>query len=81
MRTIADAGRTVGRDVALIGFDDLPPAAYLQPPLTAVRHPRFELGVAAITVLEGLIQGDATVPTTVALAPRLMVRGSTPLRR
>jgi DNA-binding LacI/PurR family transcriptional regulator len=81
MRTIADAGRTVGRDVALIGFDDLPPAAYLQPPLTAVRQPRFELGVAAITVLEGLIQGDATVPTTVALAPRLMVRGSTPLRR
>jgi DNA-binding LacI/PurR family transcriptional regulator len=79
MRTIADAGLVVGRDVALIGFDDLPPAAYLQPPLTAVRQPRFELGVAAITVLEGLIQGGDATPTTVALAPKLMVRGSTPL--
>jgi len=81
MRTIADAGLAVGRDVALIGFDDLPPAAYLQPPLTAVRQPRFELGVAAIAVLEGMIQGDRATPTTVALAPKLMVRGSTPPRR
>lgn len=38
-------GIRVPDDISLVGFDDLPVAAYLTPPLTTVRQPLFEMGV------------------------------------
>jgi DNA-binding LacI/PurR family transcriptional regulator len=81
MRTIADAGLVVGRDMAVIGFDDLPPAAYLQPPLTAIHQPRFAVGVAAVALLEAVIRGDESLVPQQLLTPKLMIRGSTPVLR
>jgi len=75
MRAIRDTGLQVGRDIAVIGFDDLPPAAYLQPPLTAVRQPRFAMGVSAIQLLEEQISGSPA-PSPRLLAPKLIIRGS-----
>jgi LacI family transcriptional regulator/LacI family repressor for deo operon, udp, cdd, tsx, nupC, and nupG len=76
MRAIRDTGLQVGRDISIIGFDDLPPAAYLQPPLTAIRQPRFAMGVSAIQLLEEQISGQHTPYQPRLLAPKLMIRGS-----
>lgn len=76
MRAIRDTGLQVGRDVSVIGFDDLPPAAYLQPPLTAIRQPRFDMGVSAIQLLEEQISGRHAPHQPRLLAPKLMIRGS-----
>ncbi len=77
MRAIRDAGLKVGHDVSVIGFDDLPPAAYLQPPLTTVRQPRYDMGVAAITLLEAVVKHQLPAQTQIVLPPHLMVRAST----
>ena len=77
MRAIRDAGLVVGRDVSVIGFDDLPPAAYLQPPLTTIRQPRYDVGVAAIELLEAVVRSAKPAQTHVVLPPKLMVRAST----
>ena len=45
IRALRDAGRRLGDDVAVIGFDDIPAAAEQQPPLSTVRQPIAELGV------------------------------------
>ncbi len=79
MRAARDAGLVVGRDVSLMGFDDLPPAAYLQPPLTTIRQPRVAIGVAAVQLLVAQIGHTNPAESTQSLAPSLVVRGSTGL--
>lgn len=44
-------------DVSIVGFDDIPIAAYLDPPLTTVRQPMYEMGQQAMTMLVALLRG------------------------
>lgn len=62
--------------LSLVGFDDLPIAAMVHPPLTTIQHPRREVATAAFDLLWKVLQGDAsfTAPT---LHPHLVVRDST----
>ena len=44
LRALHEAGRSVPGDVSVVGFDDIPEAAYFTPPLTTVRQDFIELG-------------------------------------
>jgi len=48
-------GIRVPDDVSLVGFDDLPVAAYLTPPLTTVRQPIYEVGLFAAQALLNML--------------------------
>jgi LacI family transcriptional regulator len=50
-------GRRVPHDVSLVGFDDQPSAAYTCPPLTTVRQPTIEMGMAAARALLDQLRG------------------------
>lgn len=52
MAAIREAGLTVGRDIALVGFDNVPMSALIEPPLTTMAMPMSELGDAAAQLLE-----------------------------
>jgi LacI family transcriptional regulator len=76
LQAIRDAGAQPGRDVAVVGFDDLEAAALAHPPLTTIRQDRRELGLLAATSAIELIENpDATGRTTV-LPVELVVRAS-----
>lgn len=51
MRALRDKGLIPGRDISVIGFDDMPFSALLEPPLTTVRTCEPELGAAAVALL------------------------------
>jgi len=74
-----DAGLTVGRDLAVAGFDDAPIAGYLRPSLTSLRQPIAEVGEWVVTMLIDLVRGETPSPAQVLLKPRLIVRDSTRL--
>ncbi len=44
LRYLHESGRAVPRDISIVGFDDIPEAAYFTPPLTTVRQDFSELG-------------------------------------
>jgi DNA-binding LacI/PurR family transcriptional regulator len=63
-------------DVALIGFDDAPWAEALQPSLTTVRQPGYELGVTATETLIKRLSNNDTNTMNIVLNPELVVRAS-----
>ena len=77
MRAMFEAGRDVPRDVSLIGFDDVPFARYLTPPLTTVSQDFEEIGERSVQLLLDAIGGvDGEAPVRTAITPELVVRDS-----
>jgi LacI family transcriptional regulator len=75
LATARARGLTVPADLSVVGFDDMPIARDVTPPLTTVRLPLVEMGARAMTLALGEHPpGSATVETTTA---ELVVRGST----
>ena len=85
-RALREAGLRVPDDISVVGFDDIPLAAYFDPPLTTVRLPAYALGAAAGRALDGRVAGrpveHRTLLPTRAHRPRLDGRrGLNPDRR
>jgi DNA-binding LacI/PurR family transcriptional regulator len=76
MQAAAAHGFTVGRDLAIVGFDDAPMVQYLQPPLTSVRQPIREVGHKVVEILIALLEGRPPAERQVMLRPELIVRAS-----
>jgi LacI family transcriptional regulator, galactose operon repressor len=77
LQAIRDAGLEPGRDIAVVGFDDLEAAALAHPPLTTVRQDRRELGTLAATRAIELIEQPDVTPPDAVLPVELVVRAST----
>jgi LacI family transcriptional regulator, xylobiose transport system transcriptional regulator len=67
----------IPEDLSVVGFDDLPIARWVSPPLTTVRQPLVEMAEAAAEVVLTLARGDEPAQTRVELATELVVREST----
>ena len=77
MRALRDAGQRVPEDVALVGFDDLPPALVIDPFLTVVAQPAYEMGQRATELLLArLSEGSAQAYQEVVLPTEVIVRRS-----
>jgi DNA-binding LacI/PurR family transcriptional regulator len=77
IRCLRSQGQRVPEDVSVIGYDDLPVAAYVDPPLTTVHQPMQEVGEQAAGILLDRIAA-ADVPDGPRLLPAsLVVRQST----
>lgn len=70
-----DRRLSIPRDVSIVGFDDLPIAAYMNPPLTTIRQDRPALGKCGYYALSCLLNGVDI--GSIHLRAPLIVRGST----
>jgi DNA-binding LacI/PurR family transcriptional regulator len=75
MRALSENGRCIPRDVSLVGFDDVPEAAFFVPPLTTVRQDFEEVGRAAMDLLLGQIRSGPH-PERALVRPTLVERRS-----
>ena len=64
-------------DISVIGYNDSPLTDLIQPPLTTVRLPGYELGRLAAELVLTYIDGAESTTDRVVLAPELVVRRST----
>jgi LacI family transcriptional regulator len=76
LQAIWESGRRPGRDIAVVGFDDLEAAALAHPPLTTIRQDRQELGATAAECAIDLLERPDGVARSVVLPVELVVRAS-----
>jgi DNA-binding LacI/PurR family transcriptional regulator len=74
---IKEAGLKIPDDVAIVGFSNNKITSLLDPQLTTVNQPSFEMGRKAAEVLVKTIEDRTFEPSTLVLEAELIVRGST----
>lgn len=77
IRAFQEAGLKVPEDVSVVGFDDVPAAAFNHPSLTTVRQPLQRMGQIAVEVLIARIEDQGEAQQEVAVQPEIVVREST----
>jgi DNA-binding LacI/PurR family transcriptional regulator len=77
LRALHEAGRRVPDDVSVVGFDDIPEAAYLNPPLTTVPQDFAEVGRHSFALLRDQLAGNPSAGARVIVPAQLVVRAST----
>jgi LacI family transcriptional regulator len=77
LKALRQADVSVPSEVEVIGYDDIPFARLLDPPLSTVAQPAREMGAASADLLLRLIAGEKPRRKTVVMKPRLVLRGTT----
>ncbi len=76
MQAIKDRGLEIPADMALVGFDDVSIAKYVEPPLTTVQLPAYDLGWKAGEMALQLVDQEEPVTRSQLLATELVIRES-----
>jgi LacI family transcriptional regulator len=72
-----ERGLKVPRDVSVIGFDDIPMASQVHPPLTTIRQPFAQMGRAAVNTLLSQMDNEDAIAPRIVLPTELIARQST----
>ena len=76
MRALQNRGQQVGKDVSVIGFDDITLADHWQPSLTTIAQPFRKIGFTLMQALISVITAENVLPQTM-VEPKLVIRQST----
>ncbi|MEZ5931915.1 MAG: substrate-binding domain-containing protein [Alphaproteobacteria bacterium] len=76
LHAIADKGLVAGRDIAVIGHDDLPEAVLTRPPLATMRQPHAAVGVRLAEIVAALIAGGDALSFQEIWPPEFVPRES-----
>lgn len=76
MRVLADAGRPVPEEIAIVGFDDVEAAEIVSPALTTIRQDKDELARAAVAMVGEMLADPESAPRQAIVPVELVVRAS-----
>jgi DNA-binding LacI/PurR family transcriptional regulator len=77
IRAFEEAGIKIPAKVSVAGFDDIPEAGYLRPPLTTVRQDFVSLGKLSVRCLLDQLDNPKRTPRNRTIRPTLVKREST----
>lgn len=81
LHALREHRRRVPEDVSVVGYDDVPEAAYYLPPLTTIRQDFDQVGRAALRLLLDQLESGSSAPSQLLIEPVLVVRSSTTTAR
>ncbi|GMK37624.1 LacI family transcriptional regulator [Paenibacillus sp. CCS19] len=73
---LEENGFTIGKDISIIGYDDISALSYIRPGITTIKQNRMEMGKAAAKALLELIDNENAVPPILLIPPDLVMRQS-----
>jgi len=69
-----DAGIDVPRDISIVGYNDIPSAAYFYPPVTTIRQDIHQAGRVLVAKLMRILDGET--PASALIKTQLIARGT-----
>jgi LacI family transcriptional regulator len=72
-----EAGFLIPQDISVVGFDDIPGAAFANPALSTVRQPLIRMGQIAAETVVNQIEGRGEYVPEIAIEPEFVRRAST----
>ncbi|PJF39783.1 MAG: LacI family DNA-binding transcriptional regulator [Chloroflexi bacterium] len=76
LRAFHEAGWRVPEDISLIGFDNIPEAAYFEPPLTTIQQNFKQLALQSIELMIDILKNRDAHSNHALIVPELVVRAS-----
>lgn len=73
-RAAKERGLSVPEDISIVGYNDIPAAAYFEPPITTIRQDTYQAGELLVAKLMGVLNGER--PPSVTLPTELIVRAT-----
>jgi DNA-binding LacI/PurR family transcriptional regulator len=77
MKAIKEKGMHIPQDISIVGFDDIDLASFIDPPLTTIRQPMFDIGKVAVESLIDIMDKKQAKTVQKALKTELVIREST----
>lgn len=81
MKKLAECGLRIPRDIAVIGYDNVPLSAIVSPSLTTINQPVMTMCIQGTGMLRDLIGGKENTRRRIMLEPSIIVRDSAPQNR
>ncbi|MBE3578676.1 LacI family DNA-binding transcriptional regulator [Caldanaerobacter subterraneus] len=78
-KTIRSFGYKIPDDISVVGFDDIQLSQILEPQLTTIKQPAYDMGLTAARMLIKLIEGKKLKKKIINFRPQLVIRQSTKL--
>ena len=72
IRAFRERGYRIPKDIAVVGFDDMPLAGYNDPPITTIHVASQEMGEVAVCRLNELIAVSTAVPVKIEISTKLI---------
>lgn len=76
MKAFQKAGYRIPEDIAIVGFDNIPMCAYMEPGLTTIHVPKYYMGEMAAQRLFEILHADQFFPIKLEVGTNLVKRGS-----
>lgn len=77
IRALKDAGKRIPQDVAVLGFDDIYMAKLVEPELSTISQPKYEMGYKASELLINMIEKKENMEQLIIFDTKLVIRKST----
>jgi LacI family transcriptional regulator, repressor for deo operon, udp, cdd, tsx, nupC, and nupG len=76
IKALKDSGKKIPEDIAVIGFDNINASTIIEPNLTTIDQPKYEIGKKAMNLLLKRIKGESLEKTKIVLNDQLIIRES-----
>ncbi|MDQ0253163.1 LacI family repressor for deo operon, udp, cdd, tsx, nupC, and nupG [Evansella vedderi] len=76
IKALKENGLRIPEDIAIVGFDNIELAKFVDPPLTTIAQPKFEFGVHAMELLLKVMNGETISQENIVLESHLIIRES-----
>jgi LacI family transcriptional regulator len=77
LEAMQEMGIRVPEDMSITGYDDFQFLDRMNPALTTVMVPKYDMGAEAASILLEMMDGEVQLPAVVKMKPQLVLRGST----